>query len=372
MQTLGELLRTTREERGYTVDQVIHETNISRSYIENLEAEFFDEFPAEAYLIGFLRTYASYLGLDPEKVISLYRNHKLREEPAPLEALVGKKQKSIPPFVFIIVGAVVILAVAGYFFYPLISTAFENRAEQRQILANENKERLPMEFTIDKDETEFHAMDGDSLIFNLSDKSFIFLVSDRGNGLELSKKDAPDDPGHFLNLGKEEFISLFQDSPDYRIYLKDYGFTEGGGVLVIQKISQTELQREVSDAPLDVSQIDTTAPSGVQSRTVEPFIIYTAAGGERYTLDIKFRGYCLLRYQKDHDDPIQKYYKDGDTLRAEVNSKIELWLSNAGSVYAKVNGVELDFGDAGEVTAKKIQWAKNATGQYELLLLHVY
>ena len=32
----------------------------------------------------------------------------------------------------------------------------------------------------------------------------------------------------------------------------------------------------------------------------------------------------------------------------EVNSRMELWLSsNAGAVYGKINGVELDFGDAG-------------------------
>lgn len=109
MQTLGELLIKSREEKGYTVDQVIHETNISRSYIENLEAENFEQFPAEAYLIGFLRTYADYLGLDQDRVITLYRNHKLREEPAPLEALVGKKRPSIPLPVLLILAAVLAL-----------------------------------------------------------------------------------------------------------------------------------------------------------------------------------------------------------------------------------------------------------------------
>ncbi len=372
MQGLGELLKATREERGYTVDQVVHETNISRSYIENLEAEQFETFPAEAYLIGFLRTYADYLGLEPEKLISLYKNHKLREEPSPIEALVGKKKRSISPLILIITAGAALVIAAGIVFLPGMISQWGDRAAARRASAAREEVRAPREYAIEEEETEFHALAGDSLLFTKGDQSVVFTVTDRDNGLTLTKKDDPGHPGFFFTLGKEVFFSLFQDSPDYRLYLKDYGFPEGGGVLVVQKLTQAELDREKSDALLDLSRIESTAPSGVQSRTVEPVVIYTAAGGERFTLDIKFRGYCLLRYKRDYDEPIQKYYKDGDTLRVEVNSRIELWLSNAGAVYGKINGEELDFGDAGEVSAKKIQWAKNESGQYELLLLHVY
>ncbi|MBN2627108.1 MAG: helix-turn-helix domain-containing protein [Spirochaetales bacterium] len=372
MQGLGELLKTTREEKGFTMDQVVHETNISRSYIENLEAELFDDFPAEAYLIGFLRTYADYLGLDPEKVISLYKNHKLREEPSPIEALVGKKKRKISPVLLVIIILAAALIAGAALYAPTFIGNWNSRAESRRARQAEGAVRAPQEFTIDQEESEFHALAGDTIRFVKGDQSVVFSVTDKDNGLTLTKTDDPGHPGFFFTLGKEIFFSLFQDSPDYRLYLKDYGFSEGGGILVIQKLTQAELDREKSDALLDLTQIENTAPSGVQSRTVEPVVIYTAAGGERYTLDIKFRGYCLLRYKRDFDDPIQKYYKDGDTLRIEVNSRIELWLSNAGTVYGKINGEELDFGDAGEVSAKKIQWAKNESGQYELLLLHVY
>ncbi|MDC7220639.1 MAG: helix-turn-helix domain-containing protein [Spirochaetales bacterium] len=370
MQALGELLRTTREERGYTMDQVVHETNISRSYIEDLEGERFENFPAEAYLIGFLRTYADYLGLDPEKTISLYKNHKLKEEPSPIEALVGKKKVKVSPLILIIGGAVIAVTLAFILLFPFGEERPEK--EKKKPSRVEESVRAAVEFPVVEEISEFHFLQGDSILFTEGEKSVLFNINDRGNGLSLKNNETPDHQGYFLSLGQEEFFSLFQDSPDYRISLKDYGFSQGGGILVIQKLNQGEMNREESDNLLDTAEIETSAPSGVQSRTVEPVLIYSTNGGERYTLDIKFRGYCLLRYKTDYDEAVEKYYKDGDTLRVEVNSRIELWLSNAGAVYGKINGVELDFGDAGEVATKKIQWAKNESGQYELLLLHVY
>ncbi|MDC7222416.1 MAG: helix-turn-helix domain-containing protein [Spirochaetales bacterium] len=373
MQGLGELLKTTREERGYTVDQVVHETNISRSYIEDLESERFENFPAEAYLIGFLRTYADYLGLEPEKIISLYKNHKLREEPSPIEALVGKRKIKISPLTWILGGVLILIVGAVVLLVPLIGSREERPRKEKETVVEEDAVRTPVEFTVEEELSEFHFMKGDKILFRQDDREALFTVSDMGNGLSLKKQDSPDHPGYFFSLGKEVFFSLFQDSPDYRISLKDYGFSQGGGILVIQKLpEQGEVSREDSDTLLDMAEITTAAPSGVQSRTVEPVVIYSAPSGERYTLDIKFRGYCLLRYKQDYEEPVQKYYKDGDTIRLEVNSRVELWLSNAGAVYGKINGEELDFGDAGEVSAKKIQWAKNESGQYELLLLHVY
>ena len=89
MKALGDTLKSAREERGISMDQAVHETNISRNYLEALENEEFEEFPAEAYLIGFLRNYADFLGLDQDKVVGQFRNYRLSEEPTPIEQLVG-------------------------------------------------------------------------------------------------------------------------------------------------------------------------------------------------------------------------------------------------------------------------------------------
>ena len=88
MKSFGDTLKKAREERGISIDQVIHETNISRNYIEALESEDFTQFPAEAYLVGFLRNYSDFLGLDSDKLVGMFRNYRLSEEPTPIEQLV--------------------------------------------------------------------------------------------------------------------------------------------------------------------------------------------------------------------------------------------------------------------------------------------
>lgn len=69
MGELGELLRSTREAKGLSLGQAEEATRIRRRYLEALEAEDFEQMPAEVYVRGFLRNYALYLGLDPEEVL---------------------------------------------------------------------------------------------------------------------------------------------------------------------------------------------------------------------------------------------------------------------------------------------------------------
>lgn len=69
MAGIGETLRSNRERRGITVEQVAQDTRISLRFIEALEDEQFDELPAPVYVRGFLRSYANYLKIDPQPLL---------------------------------------------------------------------------------------------------------------------------------------------------------------------------------------------------------------------------------------------------------------------------------------------------------------
>jgi len=64
--TLGETLAAKRGERGLSIDQVSASTRIRREHLRALEAEDFSHFSAPVYAKGYLRTYATYLGLDAD------------------------------------------------------------------------------------------------------------------------------------------------------------------------------------------------------------------------------------------------------------------------------------------------------------------
>jgi cytoskeletal protein RodZ len=71
MGSLGETLRQARLNRGATLADAERETHIRRKYLEALEAEDYGTLPASVYTRGFIRTYARYLGLDPESTLDL-------------------------------------------------------------------------------------------------------------------------------------------------------------------------------------------------------------------------------------------------------------------------------------------------------------
>jgi len=66
---IGEALSSTRERRGLSIDQVAQDTRISPRFLEALEAEQFQELPAPVYVRGFLRSYATYLGLEAQELL---------------------------------------------------------------------------------------------------------------------------------------------------------------------------------------------------------------------------------------------------------------------------------------------------------------
>jgi cytoskeleton protein RodZ len=64
MNQLGPLFRDARTRSGKSIDDAVRETKIAKKYLVAIENENFDVFPGETYLIGFIRNYSQFLGLD--------------------------------------------------------------------------------------------------------------------------------------------------------------------------------------------------------------------------------------------------------------------------------------------------------------------
>ncbi|MBV8085785.1 MAG: helix-turn-helix domain-containing protein [Chloroflexi bacterium] len=72
MGQLGETLRQAREDKGVSLTQAEAATMIRRAYLQALEDDEHAVLPGAVYIKGFLRNYATYLGLDAGNVLSLY------------------------------------------------------------------------------------------------------------------------------------------------------------------------------------------------------------------------------------------------------------------------------------------------------------
>ena len=78
MSELGEMLRKAREKKGVSLAQVEEVTRIRQKFLRALEEGERDSLPEEVYVRAFLRSYARYLDLSPDEVISLYSGRERR------------------------------------------------------------------------------------------------------------------------------------------------------------------------------------------------------------------------------------------------------------------------------------------------------
>lgn len=112
----GNILRTARESKGWTLPEAEEATKIRVRYLQALEEENYAILPGAAYSKGFLRTYANHLGLDPEEIIGLYKMSVQPQTPPALEGpLTPLKSRPVwfRPAVAGVMALLAIVAVIG-------------------------------------------------------------------------------------------------------------------------------------------------------------------------------------------------------------------------------------------------------------------
>jgi hypothetical protein len=69
------VLRKARLIRGKSIEAASRETHIRAEYLQALERERFEALLGDVYVRGFLRSYSTYLGLDADRVLTVYNQH---------------------------------------------------------------------------------------------------------------------------------------------------------------------------------------------------------------------------------------------------------------------------------------------------------
>jgi len=72
MASIGEIFAEARRAKGITLKDVEKSIKIRAKYVAAIEENDFKVIPGQAYVVGFINTYANYLGLDGKDLISQY------------------------------------------------------------------------------------------------------------------------------------------------------------------------------------------------------------------------------------------------------------------------------------------------------------
>lgn len=150
MKTIGQQFSEERKNQGLSLEDVSKATKIKEEFLFAIEKGDFKSLPSSAYASGFVRNYAKFLGLPPEKSLAIYRreyDEKKNVEVLP-KGFSNPKEYVAPRFrlgrtVFLIVGLFII--VAGFLTYQYRSAVFNPEIKIEKPLENEEINSLKVE-----------------------------------------------------------------------------------------------------------------------------------------------------------------------------------------------------------------------------------
>jgi len=115
---VGEILRRTRVHYNRSIEDVESALRIQAKQIQAIETGDLSVLPARVYAIGFVRSYAEYLGLDGEKIVDLFKAQTGHAPAEPkLQFPEAPQTFSTPPlWVFVTIAAILCAILVGFLF----------------------------------------------------------------------------------------------------------------------------------------------------------------------------------------------------------------------------------------------------------------
>ena len=362
MESLGNKLRTAREEKSLTYNEVSKETNIAPRYLEALEKEDFALFPGEPYALGFLKNYGEYLGLNLEELNFLYRSLKIQEQPAPVEQLL-RDPSPLPKILKWAAIILAILAVVGGGAY-LVYSRFPGRAEAPPAVA-----RTPSEYVLNTDFMERRFYPGDSILVTEGTNSYKLVFSSLSDAITITTPSG----SVMLDLAQEVTVDLNNDGfPELRIIAADFAKND--------TVSGALLRFEQEKPPQAASAPPVELPLESLSAGREPAtVLFSSPNAYPFTLQVVFQGYCLFRYEilfeRDRPGRSEQYYQRSEELSLTAQNGIRLGISNARAVMLQViaggRTMPLEVGGPGEVVAADLRWVRDEENRYSLALIRL-
>ncbi|HCL90952.1 MAG TPA: hypothetical protein DHW70_06495, partial [Candidatus Atribacteria bacterium] len=75
MKDIGNFLKEKREAKGISLIEVEKDLKIRKKYLQALEDGNVDAIPGKTYIIGYLRNYSKYLGINEENINQIIKTY---------------------------------------------------------------------------------------------------------------------------------------------------------------------------------------------------------------------------------------------------------------------------------------------------------
>ncbi len=370
MDAIGAKLSGAREAKGVSIEQAARDTHIAKRFIEALEREDFDLFPGEVYLLGFIRSYSGYLGLNSEDIISLYHNIRLQEQPAPIDELLDRRPRR-EGMKFVIIGIAALLIVGAIVLLSASGIVSLRRAATEEPVENPTMEAL----VLNEQFVERRFVEGSRVAVPLDGEQVLLEFVSIGERVAVGS-----DAGIVqLDVGEERMLDITgEGSGDVSLVIRQiYGEEMPPAVvarvdrIVVaqQPVSNVQPLAELTEAERTELALGRTAEP---SREREPVVVAQFDAPQEYFIEADFRGLTMFRWEIDDLPQEERYLQNGDRVRTGVQDTARIWTSNAGNVRMRVAGNPIELGRQGEIVAVMLRWNAAADGGFQLELLPLY
>lgn len=92
MITVGEILATARIRKRITLEQAEKATRIRSKFLEAIEKDQFEKLPPGTFAKGFIKNYATFLGISPDEAMAFYRRQSNEK---PVDVVPLKNQRNL-------------------------------------------------------------------------------------------------------------------------------------------------------------------------------------------------------------------------------------------------------------------------------------
>ena len=213
MESVGEILRKTRGDKKISLSDVSKELKISEETLNNLENNFLQKDIDRVFIIGHLRSYCSFLNLNHNEIIELY---KLQHFPLEEKNIEIEKPKFEYKFLYSnkLISLSLILLIFGSFYFLFIEV--EKPSREYAVIPD-----LPENFIAVVEESSLDDIENDNLDDIENNKITLLYPEKKFAEIESSKNSSSAIASISINDSQMSSIVTLKFLDDTWIQLRD-------------------------------------------------------------------------------------------------------------------------------------------------------
>lgn len=249
---VGSLLKEMRLQKGLRIPDVSKKLCIRKIYLEAIEDSNYEEIPPLPYGIGFIRSYAEYLGLNSSNIVELYKEETNTKSDNGMYVLEAQDEATLPGRKYLLISLLAVVAIyAGWHFYNRNlseETLSETVAQVEETGSDVDMQKEPLiveDYTVTSENTEVQTSATDEVVAGnsqvvITEESF----EETSEPKEISD---PQQEGVVIKVKEETWVEVKDKN---KLYLSkvlpagtEYIIPEGGKgmVLSVGKVSGAEV-----------------------------------------------------------------------------------------------------------------------------------